>query len=83
MFDFALLYLQEVLTQQVPYANLTKDVQIMRELMEGRTPLVHREISALTQLEARLWTCCRKCWQISPSMRPKAIELIKDLQSEI
>lgn len=71
------------MTRDVPYANLTNDAQVVKHLSDGCTPSMPGELSPQTRFQAHLWICCHKCWQITPSLRPKAIELAMDLQLEI
>ncbi|QRV92728.1 Tyrosine kinase domain protein [Ceratobasidium sp. AG-Ba] len=69
----------QIVTGEVPFSELGKDVAVMLAIMKSKTP---RRPESLDQIPARkgevLWETINKCWRLDASERPSADEVERE-----
>lgn len=81
MWAFGMVAL-ELFTESLPFAHLATDPAVVIDIHNGRHP--DRPTTAQTMgpgLCDKVWSCVQRCWERSPSDRPLASDIVRELQS--
>ncbi|KAK7063386.1 kinase domain-containing protein [Favolaschia claudopus] len=70
----------EILTGQLPFWELSNDVQIMFAVHKGERPILTPECTGTAALDS-LWTILQECWDTDASNRPTISDIIIKLTS--
>ncbi|KAI0077413.1 kinase-like protein [Panus rudis PR-1116 ss-1] len=69
----------EIYTHQVPYADCTKDYQVIIRVQRGTRPILQPNGKTGKAMPDALWNVVQRCWCNQPSSRPRAMELVSVL----
>ena len=66
------IYLQEVLTRDIPYADIKSDFSVLRKIMNEELPRVVQSFRSDNRADNKIMELCRQCWNLDPAQRPSA-----------
>ncbi|KAG8919860.1 hypothetical protein FRC02_001333, partial [Tulasnella sp. 418] len=70
----------QILTDQVPYANITNNNAVPAAIITGQPPLP-KTYAPSTSEEVALWRELRKCWDMVPDSRPDIGAILYHIQT--
>lgn len=68
-------YLQEVLTRDIPYADIKSDFSVLRKIIDKELPRVVQTFQSDNHTDNRIMELCKQCWNLVPAQRPSAESL--------
>lgn len=69
VWSFAMVCL-EILSGEMPYSNITRDIAVLREVDNGKLPERPGRFATSQGLTDDMWALMVKCWHKKPDMRP-------------
>jgi son of sevenless-like protein len=73
----------EILSGDVPFADIKRDIAVLREIDNGALPK-HPGRDAISQgLSDAIWQVLQKCWEREPTMRPSITEVKNSLLGRV
>ncbi|KXN85267.1 Mitogen-activated protein kinase kinase kinase 13-A [Leucoagaricus sp. SymC.cos] len=69
----------EIMTGELPYAELKRDAQVLNKLIHGRAPSRPQVVS--NSGEKIVWSQVDKCWRKEPQERPQCRDILLHLES--
>jgi len=69
----------ELLTGDVPFANLKNDFLVAMEIINGQKPSDPPSLSTRNSDTIALWSICQSCWERAPTNRPAIEQISNDL----
>jgi son of sevenless-like protein len=82
VWSFGMLCL-EILSGDVPFADIRRDIAVLREIDNGALPK-HPGRDAISQgLSDAIWQVLQKCWEREPTMRPSITEVKNSLLGRV
>ncbi|TFK72558.1 ras GEF [Pluteus cervinus] len=71
----------EIISGQQPYSTISRDISVVRELDQGKTPERPGRHIMQQGLTDELWSLMQKCWQKKPRLRPSMTQVRLKLSS--
>ncbi|KAH9483782.1 Serine/threonine-protein kinase STY17 [Psilocybe cubensis] len=65
----------ELLSGDVPYSSITRDIAVLRELDNGKLPEHPGRDKALQGLSDEMWELMKTCWTKRPQSRPSIVSI--------
>lgn len=65
----------ELMTVEQPYSDIPRDITVLRELDQGRTPNRPGRLVTSRGLSDDVWSLMRKCWNKTPTSRPSVANI--------
>ncbi|KDR73425.1 hypothetical protein GALMADRAFT_124495 [Galerina marginata CBS 339.88] len=65
----------EILSGELPYSHITRDIAVLRELDNGKLPERPGRIATSQGLSDDMWDLMEKCWQTKPASRPSISDI--------
>lgn len=69
------MFCLELLSGDQPYANIPRDVAVLREIDRGKLPERPGRLATGQGLTDEMWTLMKKCWNKNPGSRPSMTEI--------
>ena len=69
----------EILSGDVPFADIKRDIAVLREIDKGVLPKHPGRVSTSQGLSDAIWQDLQKCWEREPTMRPSITEVKNSL----
>ncbi|KAF8906062.1 hypothetical protein CPB84DRAFT_1844704 [Gymnopilus junonius] len=74
IWSFAMVCL-EILSGQMPYSNITRDIAVLREVDNGKLPQRPGRLATSQGLTDDMWAFMITCWQDKPDIRPSILDV--------
>jgi hypothetical protein len=66
----------------IPFAELPNDMAVMFAVIEGKRPSRPMSCTGTTVLDS-LWELLNNCWEAKAEMRPKVLQIVKQLEGPL
>ena len=82
VWSFGMLCL-EILSGDVPFANIKREIAVLREIDNGVLPKHPGPVAVSQGLSDAIWKILQKCWEREPAKRPSIKEVKNSLLGRV
>lgn len=73
----------EILSGDVPFANIKREIAVLREIDNGVLPKHPGPVAVSQGLSDAIWKILQKCWEREPAKRPSIKEVKNSLLGRV